>query len=327
MQTLHVKASVAREKYAQQQALAAEQAQQIEADVLKMKEEFDHLNPILGAATGTVIYYNDLESAKDLLNKLKSFETNDRTKLTSMLESFSGKYGSSQAEIDAKAAALGYIGEYYSAGYHYLELSKGLVNIRATGPAMAEDLARKAKKMIDGSGKSHDFYKLEQYEEARQYLELAEQFDGNNSLVRDLSATIDQDIAAGMKEFGKKIDAQAWPKQASNAPKNAYDLNKMATEWFEGSPDWGSRPENAYKILGVVITGPWSIQKKNLLDEPVMYGLPVAVAVQKESDKKTDIARVFSLTLRTVEMRGVKMEPPFDHATVGNSFYIRPGAL
>jgi hypothetical protein len=58
-----------------------------------------------------------------------------------------------------------------------------------------------------------------------------------------------------------------------------------------------------------------------------MYGLPVVVAVQKESDKRNDIARVFSLTLRTAEMRGVKMEPPFDHATVGGSNYIRPGAL
>ena len=327
LKELNGKAVVAKEKYSKQQAMIAEQAQQIEADVLKMKQEYDRLNPLLGAATGTVIYYNDLPPARSLLDQLKAFEANDRAPLAGMLESFSGKYGHSQAEIDAKATSMGYVGEYYSASYHYLELSKGLVNINVTGPVMAEDLARKAREMIGGSGKTHDFSKLEQYEKAREYLALAQQFDGNNSLVNDLTATINQDIAAGMKEFGKKIDAQTWPKQASNAPDNAEELTRIAKEWFENSPDWGSRLQNPYTVLEVVITGPWSVQKKNLLEEPVMYGLPVAVAVQKADDKKDNIARVFSLTLRTVEMRGAKMEPPFDHATVGNSFYIRPASL
>jgi hypothetical protein len=192
---------------------------------------------------------------------------------------------------------------------------------------MAEDLARKAKEMTGSSDKTHDFFQLEQYEKAREYLDVAQQFDRNNSLVQNMAVIIDQDIAAGMEKFGEKIDKQTWPKQASDAPDNGKKLAKTAKEWFEKSPDWGSREQNPYTILAVVITGPWSIQKKNILDEPIMYGLPVVVAVLKENDRKNDIARVFSLTLRTKEMRGVKMEPPFDYATVGDSYYIRPGAL
>ncbi len=321
------KATLAKGKLAQQQDRAKEQAQKIEADVQKMKEEYDRLNPILGAATGTVIYYNDLVPAKKLLDQLNNFDANDRAALSTLVASFAGKYGSTQEDIDRKASEMGYVGEYYSASYHYLALSTGLDKISNTRTVMAEDLARKAKEMTGLSDKSHDFFQLEQYEKAREYLELAQQFDSNNSLVQNLAATIDQDVAAGMRKFDEKIDKQSWPKEAPDAPGNAKKLAKTAKEWFKKSPEWGNRDKNPYTVLAVVVTGPWSIQKKNILSEPIMYGLPVAVAVQTENDKKNNIARVFSLTLRTNEMLGVKMEPPFDHVTVGNSYYIRPGVL
>lgn len=324
---MNEKAAVAKGKFSQQQSMAKAQAQQIEADVLVLKEEYDRLNPILGAATGTVIYYNDLPPARKLLEQLDSFDANDRANLSALLTSFAGKYGSTQEAIDTKASQMGYVGEYYSASYHYLELSTGLDKISSTRTVMAEDLARKANEMTGSSDKTHDFFQLEHYEKAREYLALAQQFDSSNSLVQNMAATIDQNIADGMKQFDAKIDKQTWPKQGSDAPGDAKKLAKTAKEWFEKSPDWGSREQNPYTILAVVVTGPWSIQKKNLLDEPIMYGLPVAVAVQKETDRKNNIARVFSLTLRTKEMRGVKMEPPFDYATVGGSYYIRPSAI
>ena len=58
-----------------------------------------------------------------------------------------------------------------------------------------------------------------------------------------------------------------------------------------------------------------------------MYGLPVLLAVEVPSDKELNVARVYVLTMRTAEGRGVKMEPPFDHITVGDSYYIRPSAV
>jgi hypothetical protein len=58
-----------------------------------------------------------------------------------------------------------------------------------------------------------------------------------------------------------------------------------------------------------------------------MYGLPILLAVHVDSDKELDVARVYVLTIRTAEMRGVKMEPPFDHITVGDSYYIRPATV
>ncbi len=327
LKVLKEKTRATKGKFSKQQALAKGQAQKIEADVQKLKEEYDRLNPILGAATGTVIYYNDLAPAKKLLTQLKEFEANNRESLSRLITLFGDQYGTSREDIDKKASEMGYVGEYYSASFHYLELSTGIDKISKTGIVMAEDLARKAEELINRSGKTHDFSLLEQYEKAHDYLDLARQFDNNNSVVKNLASSIDQKITAGMGTFGEKIDKQTWPQKASNAPGNAKKLTKIAKKWFKSSPDWGSRSQNPYEIMAVVVTGPWSIQKKNILEEPIMYGLPVAVAVQKDSDKKENIARVFSLTLRTKEMRGVKMEPPFDHATVGESYYIRPGTL
>jgi hypothetical protein len=130
-----------------------------------------------------------------------------------------------------------------------------------------------------------------------------------------------------MKSFNAEIDKRTWPGHASNAPKDAKALAQAALDWFKNSPDWGKRPQDARKPLAVAVKGPWSVQATNILGEPIMYGLPVLLAVEVESDKALNVARVYDLTMRTVEQRGVKMEPPFDSITVGNSYYIRPSAV
>ena len=79
--------------------------------------------------------------------------------------------------------------------------------------------------------------------------------------------------------------------------------------------------------MAVVVTGPWRVFKKNLLGEPIQYNLPILCAVDYESDKDLNVARVYDSTLLTEEYKGVKMAPPFLGATVGNSYYIRPSAL
>jgi hypothetical protein len=81
------------------------------------------------------------------------------------------------------------------------------------------------------------------------------------------------------------------------------------------------------KVLKVVVTGPWRVFKKNILGEPIQYNLPIATAVQTESEKKKDLARVYLSTMLTQEMKGVKKAPPYLGATVGNSYYIRASAL
>jgi hypothetical protein len=77
----------------------------------------------------------------------------------------------------------------------------------------------------------------------------------------------------------------------------------------------------------VVVTGPWRVFKKNILGEPIQYNLPIATAVQTESEKNQNLARVYLSTMLTHEMKGVEKAPPYLGATVGDSYYIRPSAV
>ena len=189
---------------------------------------------------------------------------------------------------------------------------------------MAEDLVRRTTSELDGIRKGHDFFVGERYEKVKNWLKMAERYQADNPKVKELQATIDKKIADGMKEFNARVDGRTWPAHASNAPSNKDDLADAALDWFKNSPDWGKRSSKVRHPLAVIVTGPWSVQKKNLLGEPIMYGLPIKLAVEVDEDKELNAARVYILTMRTAEMRGVKMQPPFDHITVGNSYFIRP---
>jgi hypothetical protein len=50
-------------------------------------------------------------------------------------------------------------------------------------------------------------------------------------------------------------------------------------------------------------------------------------AVQHQSEKALNLARVYQLTMLTEEFKGVKIAPPFIGSAVGNSYYIRPSQV
>lgn len=81
------------------------------------------------------------------------------------------------------------------------------------------------------------------------------------------------------------------------------------------------------KVLAVAVTGTWRVFKKNRLEEPIQYNLPILCVVEHKSDKDLNVVRVYDSTLLTEELKGVKMAPPFLGATVGNSYYIRASAI
>jgi hypothetical protein len=158
---------------------------------------------------------------------------------------------------------------------------------------------------------------------------MAAAFKPDNEKVQSLKESLDGTLAEDMQQFKKKLRVRTWPEHAADAPKKAKKLAGIALDYFKNSPDWGKRPaDKEGRIpLAVSITGPWSIQKRNILGEPIMYGLPVKFAVQVPKEKSDGLARVYTLTLRTQERKGVKAEPPFDSVTVGNSYYISTTAV
>ena len=131
-----------------------------------------------------------------------------------------------------------------------------------------------------------------------------------------------------MKALNAKIDKVTWPGHADNAPDDADKLSEIAIEFLQKEENKRAEKNiEVGKVLAVVVTGPWRVFKKNLLGEPIQYNLPILCAVEYESDKDLNVARVYDSTLLTEEYKGVKMAPPFLGATVGNSYYIRPSAL
>jgi len=327
-QLADAKSQVARAKgdYSEEKATAAAASTEVTADVNALKAEYDQVSSYFDEATGYAIYYNDLVPVEKLIVRIEEFEQNKLSNLTPKMDAFSAKYGSTRDAIDSKADAMGYSGQF-RASFPYTELVQGIENIERTRVAMAEDLVDKGTGRLAGIESLHDFAVADRLNNIRAWLEMAARYDAANPKVTDALASIDGQIAEGLKTLNERIDARTWPDHASDAPDNANDLAKAALDWFKNSSDWGKRSEDARRPLDVVVTGSWSIQKKNLLGEPIMYGLPILLTVEVPSDKELNVARVYILTMRTAEMRGVRMEPPFDHITVGDSYYIRPSKV
>jgi len=273
---------------------------------------------IFNKATGTPIYYNDLKPVKELLVLIDDYDKNDKANAVKVLADFSEKYGATREEVTEKT-------DDSSAGWNFEKLKKGIENVEKTKAAMADDLVNKANQKVGRLETMHDFYRISEHNKIEEWIEIAQKFDPENEKVKQAKNEIGPLLAADMKKIQKKISDKKWTKNDSTAPKNAKKLAKTALNWFKNSTEWGKRKEKGkenYEILDLVITGPWSIQKKNILGEPICYGLPVKVAIQAESDKEKGLAKVFILTLRTFEERDVKMEPPFEYPTVGDSSYI-----
>lgn len=292
----------------------------IAQDLEILKKEVQRLDPILSKATGVANYYNDLKPADELAAAIEQFEKNDKEKIMQLVSAMSAKYGTTGDDVEAKTGSR-------ELWYPLEKLINGLQNIPKTRTAMADDLAKRTQDMIARLPQNHDFSRLERHDTVREWAQMAKRFDPESNSVKELIASVDQKLAADMQQLEQKIDAVKWPEQAANAPDGAKKLGASAFEWLNNDPGWGKKEKNPEQPIGVVVTGPWSVQKTNLLGEPVMYGLPVLVAVQRQEDKAKGIARVFSLTMRTQEKAGVKQEPPFDSATVGNSQFIRANAV
>ena len=305
-------------------AVAAAAANEVEADVADLKALYDKAEPVFSKAPGNVIYYNDLKVVEDVIVQIESFEKNDLANVESKMELFASKYGSTKQEIDKKADAMGYVNNYYRASYAYTELAAGIENVAKTRDVMAEDLVRRTQSELSTISKGAELHIIDRYAKVKEWLAMAIRYQPDNPKVKELQGSIDAQIATGMKEFNTRVDGRSWPDNASNAPSNADDLANVALDWFKNSPDWGKRSSKVRHPLAVTVTGPWSVQKRNLLGNPIMYGLPIKLAVMVDEDKELNVARVYELTMRTVEQAGAKMEPPFDHITVGNSYFIRP---
>lgn len=330
IKTAEEKIARAGEDLAQSRAAADASAAEVTADVDALKAAYDQAEPVFAKATGTVIYYNDLEPVNALIDIIEQFEKNDLEPLLQKMQAFGAKYGTTEDAIDAKADAMGYANNYYRASYAYTEIEQGIQNVGKTRTVMADDLVRKAEEMQKRTGDGiHDFARLKQHARIKAWGRMAARFDDQNPRVQTFNDQIDAWIAADAKALDAKIDQAAFPKQAADAPKDAEKLAKEAVVFLqkEEDKDAAKKGKEVSKVLAVVVTGPWRVFKTNILGEPIQYNLPIATAVQTATERKQNLARVYLSTMLTHEMKGVEKAPPYLGATVGDSYYIRPGKV
>ncbi len=191
-----------------------------------------------------------------------------------------------------------------------------MTDIEAVPARMGEKVKEMISQELSSLSSRHDFYRLERHAEIKKL----EDFCVKNVPGYSADASIAGKLAEDSKLFEAKIDQKTWPACKGNDADRSGALDYLKNSW-------GKDEKHKYSVLGTVITGEWSIQKKDLLGQPIMYGLPVLLAVQKPEDQAHGLARVFILTLRTAEGAGVKMAPPFTSDTVGDSYYIRASQI
>lgn len=271
----------------------------------KLWEEYDdkYFTPITNMS-----YENNMEKIGQAFELLSEY-SGKKAELTMAIAEFEAKYGNDRDAIEKATGGM-------EAVYPWESFKKAMTEIEAV-PARIGD---KVKGMIDEELSSmstrHDFFRLEKHAEIKKL----EEFCSKNVPGYTANASIHSLLAEDIKKFDEKVNQRSWP-----ACKGSDTDRAGALDYLKNS--WGKDEKYKYTVLGTVIRGDWSVQKKDLHGKPIMYGLPVLLAVQKPEDHAQGLARVFILTLRTPEGAGAKMAPPFSSDTVGDSYYIRASQI
>lgn len=289
-----------REKVAK---LQAGQAAATEAadNLKKLWEEYDDK---FFTKINNLSYENSMEKLGEAFNLIAEFNL-QKSALLSTIEDFEKKFGNTREAIEEATGGM-------DAVYPWENFKQALQNLDKTPARMAENMKSMLEGEISSLPSRHDFYRIDRHNEIKKMVEFCRKNVADFTQAAEIAAKLETDL----NKFHEKIAAHEWP-----ANKGSSSDQAAALEYLSNS--WGKDQKHNYKVLGTVVRGDWSVQKKDLLGQPIMYGLPVLLAVQKPEDKEHGLARVFVLTLRTAEAAGIKMAPPFTSDTVGDSHFIK----
>jgi hypothetical protein len=278
------------------------------ADAGALKQVWESFDNKYFTPINNLSYENDVAKIGEAF-ALYSEYNSKKAELAKALTDFEAKYGSDRDAIEKATGGM-------EAVYPWENIKKAMVDIDAVPARMGDKVKEMINMELTSLSSRHDFYRLERHAEIKKL----EEFCVKNVPGYSADAAVASKLGEDYRQFEAKIDQKTWP-----AGKGSDADRAGALEYLKNS--WGKDEKHKYTVLGTVITGEWSVQKKDLLGQPIMYGLPVLLAVQKPEDQAHGLARVFILTLRTAEGAGVKMSPPFTSDTVGDSYYIRASQI
>jgi len=286
---------------ARQRLAGAESAEQDATALRTIYQEYDaqYFTPI-----NNLSYEHAVEKIIEAFNLFEKYAA-DKGRIEEMLVDFENKYGDTRQQIDQSTGDMAH-------GRAWENLKRAMDSMEQVPSRLAQGLKSAIDLELDMLPRRHDFYRLEKHDEIRRLISFQRKYAPEESGMVDVDVVLANDL----KEFEQAIDSREWP-----ACQGKRSDRQGALDYFRQT--WGQNPDHNYQVLGTVITGEWSVQKRDLTGRPVMYGLPVLLAVQKPEDQAKGLARVFILTVRTPESANPEMKPPFTSDTVGDSYFVR----
>ena len=329
----------ARAAHGAQMAQDADTARKADADAKHLLDEYARVKAeILDFCEGTpqLDPNTALDAVKARAAAFDKFGA-DAPKLREMLDAFSQKYGTDGAAIRKKLDEAGYTGQSFEPANAYDALRKGPEKVGTARALFAEAIVKHVNDRLSPErmqGLSEFYAMAVPFADLKKMAEVAAKLAPENANVSAAARNVDQKVKSARQTWVDRINKRTWAGHTARAPANAAQLAASAMAFFRSDPEWGKRDKDPKaqgkrpsRPLAVSVTGAWSVQARNLLGQPTMYGLPILLAVQLDDEKADDLARVFALTLRTAERAGVKAAPPFESCTVGNSYYIRASRI
>ena len=159
--------------------------------------------------------------------------------------------------------------------------------------------------------------------EAREMLEVCPRFQpGNAQIDADLSQLRPQ-VEQVLTEFRDAEMAAArarnWePSIGSVSSGSPAQLARVGLDFLRGHENWGRNTSRGVQVLGATVRGDWFVAERNIIGQPIKFGLPVTVAVRANGVLE-GLARVYQLSLITTS---AQQSPPFGGYWVGDSWQI-----
>ena len=248
----------------------------------------------------------------------------DRPRILAFLKEFSKKYGEPGNEMDKKIYALTpkdpKKGMYDDENLRPSELpsqcckdlAERLTWIQENPKGEAKRIMRDAMELVAGADFSMDTKRDALFVEAEAELVRAKRFSPKDAEIAQALSSVQAGRKKSKADVQKALESATFPADVAGfaGPGKIADLAAAVKTYFTAA-----YPKE--KLLSVSVAGAWVATKRNILDEPVQWGLPVFCASQQD---EKGVCRVFKMTALTGIGAGVPKAPPFADHWTGDSY-------
>ena len=314
----------AKEKAAQGKAAQLKEAQAIGEKMNALYSR--HSSKFEGIYGATMVYDFNIEKAKKELKKIEMIEKDVLPVAQPVLKSIVEKYGDSAMTVNNNLHKLG-MPSHEQFGNDFDRLYESVNNVSKSRKATAASIASRSKNQLSSIDSLGADYRVKRLQDTKAMLQIGHKFDPGNGGINQMLSAIDEKIHAVAGKIEKDIDSKNWKGHIKNfaGPGDPKMLAKTALQYFKNSKQWGKNPKVKVEILKVSVRGQWKMAETNILGQVIQWRLPIHLAITNQKLKSKGIARVYELSILSVEGAPgkVKKAPPFDGYWVGNNWMIR----